>query len=252
MTLSQNVRAKPRISMLADTPVAFSGPLVSGSVESLLALFCTHSKPQVPGGTSPLGWVAVSPMALTADESLWQSEKFGVFKQNLWKVCLMWQNLHLGKRPGWGCSIPLAQMWFWFPCLSLLEGGPCCCLLQSDFPHPTFKCIFKQVGISYLSSLPGFTVPPSCRCWIFDKRCWNLSCGSELQCVCCRGEGREEGDWDLRAFVKPDFRGWRHMRSGGSQLACPRAQIDISWFLVLEGIGTEPRGTSYTSGLTCG
>lgn len=221
--------------MLADTPVAVSGPPSvrlcrepTGSV--LHSLKASSPRWHV---TPRLG--CCFPLALAADESLWQSKKFGVFKQNLWKVCLMWQNLHLGKRPGSGCCIPLALMWIWFPCLSLLEGGPCCHLLQSDFPHPTCQCIFKQVEISYLSSLPGFTVPTSCRCWIFDKRCWNLFCGSELQCVCCRGEGREEGGWDLRAFVKPDFRGWRHMRSGGSQLACTRAQIDISWFLMGAG-----------------
>lgn len=61
-------------------------------------------------------------MALMAHkENPWQSEKFGVFKQNFWKVCLMWQNLHLGKRPG--CGSDVALMWIWLPCLSLLEVG---------------------------------------------------------------------------------------------------------------------------------
>ena len=35
----------------------------------------------------------------------------------------MWQNLHLGKRPGCEGCIPLALMWIWLPCLSLLEVG---------------------------------------------------------------------------------------------------------------------------------
>lgn len=116
MTLSQNVRAEPRTCTSADTPVAVSGPpsvrLCSALTQSLQSQVACH--PSV---------ACSSPMALTADESLWQSEKFGVFKQNLWKVCLMWQNLHLGKRPGWGCCIPLALIWIWLPCLSLLEGG---------------------------------------------------------------------------------------------------------------------------------